>query len=64
VRKFASVGGVFGALLFVLGIPALAFGIVPGLLLMAFGLLVSTVGGKKTVMICPSCGTRGATLSD
>src|SRR5262249_33254621 len=64
VRKFASVAGVFGALLFAIGIPALAFGVVPGILLMAFGLLVSSVGGKKTVMICPSCGTQGATLAD
>ncbi len=64
VRKFASVGGVFGALLFVIGIPMLAFGVIPGLLMMAFGLIVSTVGGKKTVMVCPNCGTRGATLAD
>jgi hypothetical protein len=64
VKKSASLGGVLGAILFVLGVPALAFGIVPGLLLMGFGLLVSQIGAKKTVMVCPSCGTRGATLAD
>ncbi|MEJ0086868.1 MAG: hypothetical protein WDO72_14400 [Pseudomonadota bacterium] len=64
VRKFASVGGVLGAMLFVIGLCALPFGVIPGLLLMVFGVLLGSVGGKKTVMVCPSCGTRGATLAD
>jgi len=31
---------------------------------MALGVVVSAVGGKKTVMICPSCGGRDMLLPD
>jgi hypothetical protein len=63
VRKFASAGGCLGALLFLCGIAALPFGVVPGLVLMGLGVLVGSVGGKKTVMVCPKCGERGATIA-
>ena len=66
VRKFASLGGCIGALLFLFGL-FMCFtvaGIVIGLIVMALGILVSSAGGKKTVMVCPKCGQRGATLSD
>jgi hypothetical protein len=64
VRKFMSLGGCLGALLFLIGIFAIPFGVVPGLLLMAVGVAISSVGGKKTVMVCPSCRTQGVTLAD
>lgn len=64
VRKFASAGGCVGALLFLIGLVAIPFGVVPGLLLMGIGVAFSAVGGKKTVMVCPACGTRGATLPE
>ena len=65
VRKFASVGGCLGALLFLIGIVCCltVVGLIGGLVFMALGLLVSSVGGKKSVMICPKCGQRGATLA-
>ena len=64
VRKFASAGGCVGALLFVIGICALPFGVVPGLVLMGIGIAMGSVGGKKTVMVCPNCGRHGATIAD
>jgi hypothetical protein len=65
VRKFASVGGCLGALLFLIGIVCCLsiVGIPGGLVFMALGLLLSFVGGKKTVMMCPKCKYRGATLA-
>jgi hypothetical protein len=63
VRKFVSPGGCLGALLFVIGIVLIPFGVVFGLLLMGVGVIVGSVGGKKTVMVCPSCGTQGVTLA-
>lgn len=63
VRKFASAGGCLGALLFLCGIVALPFGIVPGLVLMGLGVVVGSVGGKKTVMVCPKCAARGVTIA-
>jgi hypothetical protein len=66
VRKFASAGGCLGALLILIGIICCltVFGAIAGLVFMALGVLVGAVGGKKTVMVCPSCGQRGATLAD
>jgi hypothetical protein len=66
VRKFASAGGCLGALLFVIGLFACftVVGLIPGLLFMALGVLVSAVGGKKTVMVCPNCARRGMTIAD
>lgn len=65
VRRFASAGGCLGAVLFLIGIICCLtiVGIIAGVILMALGVIVSAVGGKKTVMICPNCARRGATLS-
>lgn len=64
VKKFASAGGCLGAMLILFGVFALPLGVIPGLVLMAIGLVVGAVGGKKTVMVCPNCGTRGATIAN
>jgi uncharacterized protein YbaR (Trm112 family) len=65
VRKFASAGGCLGALLIVIGIICCLtiVGFVAGLIFMAIGILVSAVGGKKTVMVCPKCARHGATIA-
>jgi predicted RNA-binding Zn-ribbon protein involved in translation (DUF1610 family) len=65
MHKFASVGGCLGALLFLIGVICCLtlIGIIPGVVLMGLGVLVSTVGGKKTVMVCPKCGARGITIA-
>lgn len=65
VRKFVSASGCLGALLFLIGIICCLsiVGFVAGLVFMALGVIVSTVGGKKTVMVCPTCGRRGTTLA-
>jgi hypothetical protein len=34
-----------------------------GIIFMAAGVVVSAIGAKKTVMICPNCAWRGRTLS-
>jgi predicted RNA-binding Zn-ribbon protein involved in translation (DUF1610 family) len=66
VRRFASAGGCVGAVLIVIGIICCltVVGFVGGLIFMAIGILVSAIGGKKTVMVCPSCGKRGITISE
>jgi uncharacterized protein YbaR (Trm112 family) len=62
VREFASAGGCLGAILIAIGI-GLCFtnslGVTAGLVLMALGALVGSVGGKKSVMTCPKCGRHG-----
>jgi hypothetical protein len=65
VRKSASAGGCLGAALFLIGVICCLtiVGIIAGVILMALGVIVSAVGGKKTVMVCPNCARRGATLS-
>ena len=63
VRKLVSAGGLFGMCVFLFGVLALPFGIVPGLVIMAIGVVVSSIGGKKTVMVCPKCGTHGKTIA-
>jgi len=63
VRKFASAGGCLGAILFLFGICALPFGVIGGLVLIVLGMLVGSIGGKKTVMVCPTCGARGNTIA-
>jgi hypothetical protein len=64
VRKFASLGGCLGAVVFLVGL-ILCFtilGFFPGIFLMVLGVIVSSVGGKKTVMVCPVCARRGVTI--
>lgn len=65
IRKFASLGGCLGALLFLVGVVCCLtiVGFIGGLIFMALGVLVSAIGGKKTVMVCPSCARHGATIS-
>ena len=65
-RKFVSTAGCFGALLFLIGLICCItiVGLPIGLAFMALGVVVSAVGGKKTVMICPSCGGRDMLLPD
>ena len=62
VKKFMSVGGCLAIILFIIGVVALPFGVVPGLILMAIAIIVGAAGGKETVMVCPKCAGRGATL--
>ena len=52
-----------GAILFLFGICALPFGVIGGLVLIVLGMLVGSIGGKKTVMVCPTCGARGNTIA-
>ena len=59
VREFASAGGCLGAILIAIGIASSLTGSIPGLMLVALGVLVGAVGGKKTVMACPKCGRHG-----
>ena len=63
-RKLISASGCFGALLFLVGIITCltVFGIVWGLVLMALGVIVGAVGGKKAIMACPVCGGRDVIL--
>jgi hypothetical protein len=65
VRKFASLGGCLGALLFLVGIVLCltVVGLVGGIIFMAVGVIVSSIGGKKTVMVCPHCGAHGRTIA-
>jgi hypothetical protein len=64
-RSALSAGGCLGALLFLIGIICCLtiVGFIAGIIFMAFGVLVSAIGGRKAVMICPNCGRRGRTLS-
>jgi hypothetical protein len=65
-RKFVSAAGLSGATLFVIGI-FLCLTIVGaffGVVLMVLGGLMGLMGGKTTVMVCPSCGRRGATIME
>lgn len=64
VRKYVSFAGIFGTLLFLVGaLVMLMSEVVVGLVLMAIGILTGTIGGKKTVMVCPQCGARGRTIA-
>jgi len=38
-------------------------GLVGGIIFMAVGVIVSSIGGKKTVMVCPHCGAHGRTIA-
>ncbi len=51
-----SYGGLFGAVIFLVGLPLLAVGIVPGLVVMAIGVIVgSAARSTTTYLICPVC---------
>ena len=62
-KQAVSAGGIFGVLVFLLGLMFLLFNAVVGVLIMILGLIIGTVGrAKKTVMVCPQCGQQGAEL--
>jgi hypothetical protein len=61
--RSVSLAGIFSVLLFMLGLLSLFVSGIVGLLLMILAIVIGTVGrGKVTVMVCPQCGTAGATL--
>ncbi len=56
--KFITGPGLFGSLLFLAGIPALAFGVLPGVVLMVLGIAIGMVGRKAEVILCAKCGEK------
>jgi hypothetical protein len=63
VKKFMSGAGCLAIIFVVIGVIALPFGVIPGLILMAIGVVVGATAGKETLMVCPKCAGRGATIS-
>ena len=57
-RSGASVSVVFGALLFIAGVLALLFSPIVGLLMVLVGIVMCSMGGKRSVAVCLSCGYR------
>lgn len=57
-----SLGGIVGAFVVLIGLGAVLFNWIVGLLLILIGVIVSLARGSKTVMKCPQCGYYGATL--
>ena len=58
-----SLGGLVGGLVFLIGLLVMLGSPIMGGLVMIVGLLIGAVGrGTRTVMTCPQCGKRGATL--
>lgn len=62
VQTDLSAGGLFGALIFVVGIITIFINLVGGILLIIISIILGIYGGKKTVMLCPKCGQQGAVL--
>ena len=62
-NKKISLGGFVGAIVTVVGLVTLLFNVLIGLLVIALGIGVGFIDGKKTVMICPNCGKEGITLA-
>lgn len=54
--KTFTIGGVFGVLIILLSILVLFFNLLIGLVVMIFGILITSFSGDKiVVMICPKC---------
>ncbi len=59
-RPLVSVAGLFGVVLFMVGLGTMLVNLVAGALLMIVALLIGHFGrGSSTVMVCPRCGTEG-----
>lgn len=57
-KRKVSVGGVLGALFFVLGIPALFYNPLFGMVMIIIGILISIAARPGTLMKCPDCGNK------
>ena len=63
-RGMSSLGGFIGVIFVVIGFVLMVFGEhLVGLVLITLGIVMIFVSGKKTVMVCPSCGKEGARLA-
>ena len=62
-KKTASLGGFIGVIFVLIGFVSLLTQILVGLVLITLGIVMIFVSGKKTVMVCPSCGKEGARLT-
>lgn len=58
-QKAVSISGLLSLVMILTGIAVLLFAWIPGLLLLGLGIVLGTIGGKKTVMACPTCGYEG-----
>jgi hypothetical protein len=63
VRKMASPMGILGIGLVAVGLVSAPFWFGRGFLIILVGAWVCYVGGKKTVMVCPNCGSHGGTIA-
>ena len=55
-----SAAGIFGALFFIVGLFAMLFSVVTGIVIIVVALLVSVFGrSSTTTMVCPQCGMKG-----
>ena len=61
--KSVSFTGLLGIVIALCGLPILFPFPLIGVIMIALGVTISTVGSKKTVMVCPSCGTEGARIA-
>jgi hypothetical protein len=56
--KFITAGGLFGALMFLIGIFAFIASPLIGVALIIGGIVVSIIGRKGTIIMCAKCGER------
>lgn len=62
-KRAVSVSGLLSVIVVIAGLITVFGNVVVGILVMILGLIIGAVGGgKKTVMVCPKCGTEGPTL--
>ena len=55
-KQSVSAGGVFGALIGLIGLFAMIGNFVIGLMILVFGIIIGSVGRKTmTVLVCPLC---------
>lgn len=55
-KRGATIQGVFGAILFVIGLLVCVANLVAGLLVIALGIGISMIGRNKAVIVCAKCG--------
>ena len=55
-KESVSGRGIVGAFLFLIGIPCLALGVVPSVIVMIFGLAIGATANRNTTyLVCPKC---------
>lgn len=55
-RNSVSLAGMFGALLFLVGLATMLGNLIAGLVIIVIGLVIGTLGAPKTTrLICPNC---------